>query len=486
MCAAICTIGFATAVAPAGESIDLDERSIVFLAQTPGDTGLTVFEFKPGVSGPVAFPGEMWSPGQGVFAGGEMTPYRFANGFFLRKRPGRSKYATFPVYDIYSGRVRQVELSPEGQTSQQTFNLLEAFQKGVLESELGDAFRFREEGEEISDLRFFPSEMYMPALLGGAGDVADSLALGDDAFGDVLIFAGGRDGEIALVRADGPETAGSLFGKGEPLFTELTAENPKLAFDAIIGGSRSTPELNEAFGLQARDAASDPLVWYVDKPGGEPIVVNPTTGEIARPFSEIALSDTIPFARAEQIIAGRQSLAVLCSSERGGSVEVYGLFPDGEVVALSQDNPLFEAPFGVMTNPLATDDFRAGSQGDVIVVALSNGGRPESVPGVIVQFDTAGASEPQVIAQGGDEFINPLAITSVRALVEVQTACNGADFNNDGVVDGADFGVFGAAFGASTGDLGYDAQADFNDDGVVDGADFGAFANEFGRTDCPG
>ncbi len=58
------------------------------------------------------------------------------------------------------------------------------------------------------------------------------------------------------------------------------------------------------------------------------------------------------------------------------------------------------------------------------------------------------------------------------------------DFNNDGIVDGADFGDFGAAFGSMTGDANYSEQADSNDDGVVDGADFGDFGAEFGRTDC--
>jgi hypothetical protein len=59
-----------------------------------------------------------------------------------------------------------------------------------------------------------------------------------------------------------------------------------------------------------------------------------------------------------------------------------------------------------------------------------------------------------------------------------------ADFNNDGVVDGADFGAFGAAFGSASGDPSYNLNADFNGDGQVDGADFGAFGAEFGRTDC--
>ena len=66
--------------------------------------------------------------------------------------------------------------------------------------------------------------------------------------------------------------------------------------------------------------------------------------------------------------------------------------------------------------------------------------------------------------------------------VDVNTCA--ADFNNDGQVDGSDFGAFGAAFGSVSGDGNYNPAADFNDDGQIDGADFGAFGAEFGRTDC--
>ncbi len=59
-----------------------------------------------------------------------------------------------------------------------------------------------------------------------------------------------------------------------------------------------------------------------------------------------------------------------------------------------------------------------------------------------------------------------------------------ADFNDDGQVDGADFGFFGAAFGSDAGEQSYDPRADFNNDGTIDGADFGAFGAQFGRTDC--
>jgi hypothetical protein len=61
-----------------------------------------------------------------------------------------------------------------------------------------------------------------------------------------------------------------------------------------------------------------------------------------------------------------------------------------------------------------------------------------------------------------------------------------ADFDNDGIIDGADFGTFGAAFGSMAGDPSYLPEADLNGDGSIDGADFGVFGAQFGRTDCDG
>ena len=54
------------------------------------------------------------------------------------------------------------------------------------------------------------------------------------------------------------------------------------------------------------------------------------------------------------------------------------------------------------------------------------------------------------------------------------------DSNNDGTVDGTDFGFFGAVFGTTPG-VG-NSPFDFNNDGTIDGTDFGAFGNRFGLT----
>ena len=67
--------------------------------------------------------------------------------------------------------------------------------------------------------------------------------------------------------------------------------------------------------------------------------------------------------------------------------------------------------------------------------------------------------------------------TMVGQLVEQPNDCPG-DFNDDGVVNGADFGAILAAWGACAG-----CPEDLNGDGVVSGADVGAFLALWGP--CP-
>jgi hypothetical protein len=56
------------------------------------------------------------------------------------------------------------------------------------------------------------------------------------------------------------------------------------------------------------------------------------------------------------------------------------------------------------------------------------------------------------------------------------------DENNDGTVDGADFGAFGTTFGLTAGQPGYLAYFDYNADGTIDGTDFAQFGSRFGST----
>jgi hypothetical protein len=55
------------------------------------------------------------------------------------------------------------------------------------------------------------------------------------------------------------------------------------------------------------------------------------------------------------------------------------------------------------------------------------------------------------------------------------------DMDNDGDVDGVDFGIFAPTYGSIAGQPGYDPRCDLDRDGDVDGVDFGMFAPNYGR-----
>ncbi len=86
-------------------------------------------------------------------------------------------------------------------------------------------------------------------------------------------------------------------------------------------------------------------------------------------------------------------------------------------------------------------------------------------------------------ATGDTGFVTDLRVQIHGTARPVGNLCS-ADFDNDGDVDLGDFGVFGAAFGSSTGDANFNPAADFDADGDVDLGDFGVFGSQFGRTDC--
>ena len=56
------------------------------------------------------------------------------------------------------------------------------------------------------------------------------------------------------------------------------------------------------------------------------------------------------------------------------------------------------------------------------------------------------------------------------------------DINGDGSVNGADFGAFSNALGATSSDPNFQAAFDFNGDGSINGTDFAQFSNRFGIT----
>lgn len=88
-----------------------------------------------------------------------------------------------------------------------------------------------------------------------------------------------------------------------------------------------------------------------------------------------------------------------------------------------------------------------------------------------------------LIGAGGDD---PLGITDAGSayVFDVNcSACSG-DTDGDGDVDLSDLGVLLAAFGACSGDAGYDATADFDANGCIDLSDLGTLLSAYG-VPCP-
>jgi hypothetical protein len=56
------------------------------------------------------------------------------------------------------------------------------------------------------------------------------------------------------------------------------------------------------------------------------------------------------------------------------------------------------------------------------------------------------------------------------------------DFDNDGDVDGVDFGTFAPSYGTIAGQPNYKQECDLDLDGDIDGVDFGLFAPNYGST----
>jgi len=62
--------------------------------------------------------------------------------------------------------------------------------------------------------------------------------------------------------------------------------------------------------------------------------------------------------------------------------------------------------------------------------------------------------------------------------------CDG-DFDQNGTAGGSDFGAMKLAFGSTTGQPNYNANADMDCNGAVGGSDFGLFKLEFNTTAGP-
>jgi alpha-amylase len=105
-----------------------------------------------------------------------------------------------------------------------------------------------------------------------------------------------------------------------------------------------------------------------------------------------------------------------------------------------------------------------------------NSGLWNGIAGAAAIISSAAQANPGFglgYSDGADGVVNGL----LPGQIEIAYTLYG-DANLDGVVNGTDFGILAANFGAQVN--GWD-QGDFNYDGVVNGTDFGALAANFGR-----
>ena len=178
----------------------------------------------------------------------------------------------------------------------------------------------------------------------------------------------------------------------------------------------------------------------------------------------------------------------------GGVSGLNQLIPDiseGDTVTLSMSayTPNFDSIVGTGNSVLQKIEFLGDDPADPldsVAGLLMDGSGSFAVDtwhaGEISGTAPAGTQMIRIVAQivqpdceGGSVRIdNVLATTDAAPPSE---SCEG-DFNDDGVVDGADFGALLAVWGACAG-----CPEDLNDDGFVNGADLGAFLAVWG--DCP-
>lgn len=71
----------------------------------------------------------------------------------------------------------------------------------------------------------------------------------------------------------------------------------------------------------------------------------------------------------------------------------------------------------------------------------------------------------------------PIGVIGLKRILE---PARSGDFNENGQVDFADFLIFADGFGATTGQVGFDARLDLDSDGTVGFVDFLEFASQFG------
>jgi methionine-rich copper-binding protein CopC len=167
-----------------------------------------------------------------------------------------------------------------------------------------------------------------------------------------------------------------------------------------------------------------------------------------------------------------------------------GLSATSAAVSVEIDSLI--APTVAITSPAS--GMIAGQGWKIVLTASTADGTPGTVTGVAM-YDGAVKLGDAVLAAGVWTYTwdtsaasvtghsitavatDSMGLTATSAPVAIAMRLGG-DGNNDGIVDGEDYGVWQAGYGHGTSF----ATGDYNGDGVVDGEDYGAWQSDYGRT----
>jgi len=101
---------------------------------------------------------------------------------------------------------------------------------------------------------------------------------------------------------------------------------------------------------------------------------------------------------------------------------------------------------------------------------------------VVFTWDTTDVTPGNyVIKANATVFPEETNTTNNIYLVDIKVKILG-DVNGNGIVEGLDYGMFGAAWGSKEGDPNWDPNCDFNYNGYIDGLDYGTFGAHWGES----
>lgn len=172
-------------------------------------------------------------------------------------------------------------------------------------------------------------------------------------------------------------------------------------------------------------------------------------------------------------------------SSRGPSACGNEIFPTVAAPGVSVRTSDLTTPFGVPNpNPYTSasgTSFAAPHVSGAMALLLS--AAPAATVAEVENALKLSAWDLGLVGPDNDYGYGFLNVRQALSLMPGVNLC-GADLNNNGVVDLADFILFRQSWGRTDCSATIPCTGDLNDDGVVDFPDFILFRQEFGRTDC--